>query len=131
METGHHAVHEIGFGNPPFQYFGYLENIYASCILPPPMFAGLTFFLFQQCLKEKYCQCLFRVKFPRKQKETCQTEISIHHMHDTFQGYVENDQLRLKIIGKRSEWHCFNFVSLISDDFLKEQIQILLCGFFL
>ena len=94
------------------------------------MFAGLTFFLFQQCLKEKYCQCLFRVKFPRKQKETCQTEISIHHMHDTFQGYVENDQLGLKIIGKRSEGHCFNSVSLISDDFLRGQFKYYLADSF-
>ena len=51
-------------------------------------------------------------------------------MHDTFQGYVENDQLGLKIIGKRSEGHCFNSVSLISDDFLRGQFKYYLADSF-
>ena len=53
------------------------------CIMPPPMFAVVTFYLFQQCLKEKYCQCLFRMKFLRKQNETWQTWIHTYIIYET------------------------------------------------
>ena len=55
------------------QFWNYQCFMYST----PTMFAVVTFYLFQQCLKEKYCQCLFRMKFLRKQKETCQTWIHI------------------------------------------------------
>ena len=54
---------------------GYPWNYLCFMYFSTPMFAVVTFYLFQQCLKEKYCQCLFRMKFLRKQKERCQTGI--------------------------------------------------------